>query len=478
MNNFGKCFIGGRWVEPTGSQVFELVNPATETAITSFRAASVEDVDAAVKAARAAFVAFADTSVADRLALLERIVARFEAREAEVAATITRELGAPRSNKGMTGAAIEGFKAAHATLRDYRFEHVLGPNIVRREAIGVCGLITAWNWPAQLLATKAAYALAAGCTMVLKPSEFTPMTAHLVAEIFAEAGVPPGVFNLVHGDGPAVGNAICRHPDVDMISFTGSTRAGVLITEAGAATVKRVALELGGKSANIVLPDADLAAAAAWNVARAFNNSGQSCHAPTRVLVHESQADALAALLAAAAGKVRVGDPEDPATTMGPVVNQAQFERVQRYIRIGLDEGARLLCGGPGRPEGLTRGYYVRPTILADVKPSMTIAQEEIFGPVIAVLTYRTEDEAIEIANGTPYGLGGYVFARDPARGMAVGRRLRAGRIFLNGAPSNPMAPMGGYKRSGNGREMGPFGLEEYLEVKAMFGFVPPPATA
>lgn len=476
MNHFGKCYIDGRWVDPTGSQVFELVNPASEAVITTFRASSVDDVDAAVKAARAAFGAFADTSVADRLALLERIVARLQAREAEVAGVITRELGAPCSNKGMTGAAIEGFKAAHATLRDYRFEHVLGPNIVRREPIGVCGLITAWNWPAQLLATKAAYALAAGCTMVLKPSEFTPMTAHLVTEILAEAGVPPGVFNLVHGDGPSVGNAICRHPDVDLISFTGSTRAGVLITEAAAATVKRVALELGGKSANIVLPDADLAAAAQWNVTRAFNNSGQSCHAPTRILVHESQADALLVLLAEAAGKVRVGDPEDPATSMGPVVNKTQFERVQRYIRIGIDEGARLLCGGAGRPAGLARGYYVRPTIFADVKPSMAIAQEEIFGPVIAVLTYRTEDEAVEIANGTPYGLGGYVFTRDPDKGAAIGRRMRAGRIFLNGAPSNPMAPMGGYKRSGNGREMGPFGLEEYLEVKAMIGFPLPPS--
>ncbi|WP_128002702.1 aldehyde dehydrogenase family protein [Piscinibacter defluvii] len=471
MNHFGKSFIGGRWVEPRGSQVFELVNPATEQPITSLRAGSVEDVDAAVKAARAAFPAFADTPVAQRLALLERIVECFQAREAEVLAAITREMGAPCSNKGMTGAAIDGFKAAHATLRDYRFEHVLGPNLVRREAIGVCGLITAWNWPAQLLATKAAYALAAGCTMVLKPSEFTPMTAHLVTEILDEAGVPPGVFNLVHGDGPTVGNAICRHPEVDCISFTGSTRAGVQIGEAAAATIKRVALELGGKSANIVLPDADLALAAEWNVTRAFSNTGQSCHAPTRMLVHESQVDEVLRLISAAVSRVRVGDPLDPATTMGPLVNQAQFERVQRYIRIGLDEGARLVCGGLGRPEGLATGYYVRPTVFADVTPAMTIAQEEIFGPVIAVLAYRTEDEALAIANGTPYGLGGYVFTRDAARGTAVGRRLRAGRVFLNGVPSNPMAPMGGYKRSGNGREMGPFGLEEYLEVKAMIGF-------
>jgi aldehyde dehydrogenase (NAD+) len=475
MKNFGKCFIDGRWVEPTGSKVFDLVNPATEKAITTFKSASVEDVDAAVTAARAAFKTYGNTSVASRLALLEKIIDRMRAREPELAAVITREMGAPTSNKGMTGAAIEGFKAAHATLRDYRFEQELGPNIVRREPIGVCGLITAWNWPAQLLATKGAYALAAGCTMVLKPSEFTPMTAHLVVEILEEAGVPPGVFNLVHGDGPTVGNAICRHPDVDMISFTGSTRAGVQISEAAAATIKRVALELGGKSANIVLPDADLVAAAKWNIARAYGNSGQSCHAPTRMLVHESQADELLKLLAAESAMVRVGDPQDQSMSLGPLVNKAQYERVQRYIQIGIDEGARLVCGGLGLPEGLSTGYYVRPTVFADVKPSMTIAQEEIFGPVIAVLTYKTEDEAVEIANGTPYGLGGYVFTRDPAKGRAIGERMRAGRVFLNGAASNTMAPMGGYKRSGNGREMGPFGLEEYLEVKAMIGYLSTP---
>jgi aldehyde dehydrogenase (NAD+) len=474
MKNFGKCFIGGRWVEPTGTRIFELVNPANEQAITTFRSGSVDDVDQAVKAARAAFPAFSATSVEERLALLERIVARFEAREAEVAATITREMGAPCSNKGMTGAAIEGFRAAHETLRSYHFEQVLGPNLVRREAIGVCGLITAWNWPAQLLATKGAYALAAGCTVVLKPSEFTPMTAHLVTEILEEAGVPPGVFNLVHGDGPTVGNAICRHPDVDMISFTGSTRAGVQISEAASATIKRVALELGGKSANVILPDADLAAAAAWNIARAFNNTGQSCHAPTRILVHESQVEELLGHLVTAVGKLRVGDPEDPATTMGPVVNRGQFDRVQHYIQVGLDESARLVVGGLGRPGDRTRGYYVQPTVFADVTPSMTIAQEEIFGPVIAVMAYKTVDEAVEVANGTPYGLGAYVFSRDPAMGLAVGQRLRAGRVFLNGVASNPMAPMGGYKRSGNGREMGPFGLEEYLEVKAMMGFPMP----
>jgi aldehyde dehydrogenase (NAD+) len=286
--------------------------------------------------------------------------------------------------------------------------------------------------------------------------------------------VPKGVFNLVIGDGPTVGQAICKHPDIDFVSFTGSTRAGVLVAEAAASTVKRVAQELGGKSANIILPDADLRAAARWNVARAFTNTGQSCHAPTRILVQEEQAQEVVRLLSEEAAKVRVGDPQDASTTIGPVVNRAQFERVQQYIQIGIDEGARLVVGGAGRPEGLARGFYVKPTIFADVKPDMRIAQEEIFGPVLAVISYKTEAEAIAIANGTEYGLGGYVFSSDASRGWAVGAQMRAGRVFLNGAPSNTEAPMGGYKRSGNGREMGVFGLEEYLEVKAMIGFVPP----
>jgi len=473
MKNFGKAYIGGHWVEPTGESVFQLINPASEEPIESFRSASIQDVDAAVRAARTAFATYSELTVESRLSLLKRIIDQIQVREAELAAVITRELGSPKSNKGMAGAALDAFKAAYTTLSDYKFEHEAGVNIVRREPIGVCGFIVAWNWPAQLLSTKVAYALAAGCTIVLKHSEFTPMTAHMMAEIFEESGVPAGVFNMVHGDGANIGNAICKHPDVDVISFTGSTRAGVLISEAAAATIKRVALELGGKSANIVLPDADLAAAAKWNVARAFSNSGQSCHSPTRLLVHEDQHDEMLRLVSDEVAKVRVGDPNDPAITMGPLVNKAQYERVQRYIQIGIDEGARLVCGGLGRPQGLEKGYYVRPTVFTSVSPTMTIAQEEIFGPVISILTYKSEEEAVEIANGTNYGLGGYVFSRDPDKGRSVGRRLRAGRIFFNGAPSNPMAPMGGYKRSGNGREMGPFGLEEFLEVKAMIGYLP-----
>ncbi len=473
MTHHGNCYINGQWTTPSSSTRFELVNPATEQPFATVALAGTAEVDQAVRAARAAFASYSQTTRDQRIALLERIVERFIAREAEVGLAITQELGAPVSIRQKTLAAIDAFRQAIKTLRAYEFQTRIGDNIVRREPIGVCGLITAWNWPAQLIATKVSCALAAGCTVVVKPSEVTPVSAILITEILHEAGVPPGVFNLVLGDGPTVGHAICAHPDVDFVSFTGSTRAGILVAEAAAPTVKRVAQELGGKSANIILPDADLGAAVRWNVARAFSNTGQSCHAPTRILVHESQKDEVIALLQAEVAKVRVGDPQDPDTAVGPVVNRAQFERVQRYIEIGLEEGARLVCGGPGRPEGLVRGFYIRPTVFADVRPDMTIAQEEIFGPVLALISYGSEDEAIDIANGTDYGLGGYLFTRDLERALSVGARMRAGRIFFNGAPSNTEAPMGGYKRSGNGREMGVFGLEEYLEVKAMLGFLP-----
>jgi aldehyde dehydrogenase (NAD+) len=393
------------------------------------------------------------------------------AKAPEIAAAVTEELGTPVKAMIHVEGSIAVFRQAIITLRDYAFETQSYGNLVRREAIGVCGMITAWNWPVQLLCTKLSVALAAGCTVVAKPSEFTSITAIVLTEAFHAAGVPKGVFNLLLGDGPTVGAAITEHRDVDMISFTGSTRAGVLVAQAAAPTVKRVCQELGGKSANIILPDADLAAAVRWNVARAFQNTGQSCHAPSRMLVHRSQMDAALEHVGRAVDEIRIGDPLDVATTMGPVVNRAQFERVERYIQIGLEEGARLIRGGPGRPEGLERGFFIRPTVFADVDPQMRIAQEEIFGPVLAVIAYDSEDAAIGIANATPYGLGAYVFTADAANGLSVGRRMRAGRVFLNGHPSNMAAPMGGFKQSGNGREMGVLGLEEYLEVKAMIGF-------
>ena len=476
MKNYGMFYLDGQWVDAPGSSRFTLVNPATETPYGTVSLGSSEEVDRAVRAARKAFASFSTTTKDERIALLERVVQEFEAREDNILAAVSLEMGAPRNMKAHTRTGVEAFRQAIITLREYAFESRLGSNIVRREPIGVCGLITAWNWPVQLICTKLAAALAAGCTVVWKPSEFTPLSALGLAEVMHAAGVPRGVFNLVNGDGPTVGEAISRHVDIDFVSFTGSTRAGILVAEAAAATVKRVCQELGGKSANIILPDADLAAAARWHIARGFSNSGQSCHSPTRILVHEEQVDELTALLKEEAAKVRVGNPRDPGTTLGPVVNKAQFERIQRYIQIGLDEGARLVCGGPGRPDGLESGYFIRPTVFANVKPSMTIAKEEIFGPVLVVMTYSTEAQAVEIANATPYGLGGYVFSADRRKAQAIGAQMRAGRIFLNGAPSNYVAPMGGYKQSGNGREMGVFGLEEYLEVKSMIGFDEAPA--
>jgi aldehyde dehydrogenase (NAD+) len=472
MKNYSQFYIDGEWVDPLGSTGFELINPATETPFARVSLGSAEDVDRAVRAARRAFLTFGNTTKAERIALLERIIEAFQAREDDIMAAITLEMGAPRSLKAHTGSALTAFRQAIVTLKDYEFETRLGDNIVRREPIGVCGLITAWNWPIQLVATKLASALAAGCTVVLKPSEFTSLSAIVLAEVLHSAGVPKGVFNLVNGDGPTVGNAISRHPDIDLVSFTGSTRAGVLVAEAAAETVKRVCQELGGKSPNIILPDADLEAAARWNVSRGFSNSTQSCHAPTRILVQEQQVEQVLQLLQAEVEKIRVGDPQDPATTMGPVVNKSQFEKIQGYIQSGIEQGARLVCGGPGRPHGLERGYFVRPTIFGDVEPTMRIAREEIFGPVLVVISYSNEEEAIQIANETQYGLGAYIFTSDREKGRAIGARLQAGRVFYNGAPANYVAPMGGYKQSGNGREMGVFGLEEYLEVKAMIGFI------
>ena len=471
MKHYGNLYIDGKWVAPSSSRVFELINPATEMSFATVALGGVDDVNRAVAAARRALTAFSRTTKEERLALFERIIDAFRAREDEIMAAISQEMGSPKNMKVQTEGAIGSFKQAMATLKDYQFETRLGSNIIRREGIGVCGLITPWNWPVQSICTKLSSALAAGCTVVAKPSEYSPVSATLLTEVLHTAGVPSGVFNLVYGDGPTVGHAISAHPDIDMVSFTGSTRAGILVAQAAAESVKRVAQELGGKSANIILTDADLTAAARWNIGRGFSNAGQSCHAPTRILVHETQLEDVLALLKAEAAKVRVGDPEDPATTIGPVVNKSQFERLQKYIQIGIDEGARLVCGGPSRPDGLQRGYFVRPTIFADVKPTMTVASEEIFGPVLVVISYATEAEAIAIANESPYGLGAYVFAANREKGLAVGRQLKAGRVFYNGAPSNQAAPMGGYKKSGNGREMGVFGLEEYLEVKALMGY-------
>ena len=472
MNHYGKLYIDGHWVEPANSGQKVLIDPFTEAPFaTVATGGSAGDVDKAVAAARQSFETYSRTSVEERIALIDRIIAAYEGRVDEIAHVMAQEVGIPVSARAQATGPIGHFKVARDLLRTYRFETRLADTIIRREPIGVCALISPWNWPMQTPAIKAIYGLAAGCTLVLKPSDASPVSAIILAEIFEKAGVPKGVFNLVIGRGSEVGAALSSHPDVDMISFTGSTQAGARVGEAAARTVKRVSLELGGKSANIVLMDADLEKAARWNIQRCFFNAGQSCHAPSRMLVHESQMDEVIPYLVDEAASYRLGDPRNSVTTMGPVVNQAQFDSIQRYIRIGLDEGARLVCGGVGRPDGCNQGYFVKPTVFASVAPDMTIAKEEIFGPVLVVIPYSTEKEALEIANDSPYGLGGYVFGTDRKKAYEFASGLRAGRICFNGAATNSVTPMGGYKQSGIGRSMGSIGLEEYLEIKSVYGF-------
>jgi len=466
-------YIDGKWVPPVEPRTLDVIDPSTETAIARISLGSAADVDKAVKAARRAFESYSRTTKEERLALLRRIVEVFQAKFETLAQTITSEMGAPLwlSREAQAATGLGHFAAAIATLEAYSFEEQRGTTRVVREPIGVCGLITPWNWPINQIACKVAPALAAGCTVILKPTELAPLNAIVFAEILHEAGVPPGVFNLIQGDGPTVGTAIAAHPGIDMVSFTGSTRAGVQVAVNAAPSVKRVAQELGGKSANILLDDADFTTAVSGGVAGVLVNSGQTCSAPTRMLVPAARHDEAIAIAKATAAAFTVGDPKSPDSKLGPVVSEAQFDKIQRLIRIGIDEGATLVAGGPGRPEGLTRGYYVQPTVFAGVKNTMTIAREEIFGPVLVILPYETEEEAIAIANDTPYGLAGYVSSGSLERARAVGARLRAGSIYLNGAQIAFDAPFGGYRQSGNGREWGIEGFEEFLEVKSMLGY-------
>jgi len=468
-----KFYIDGAWVDPLAPNSLEVINPATEESFARISLGSARDVDRAVRAARRAFPAYAATSVEARLGWLERIVAGFRARLPELARAMTLEMGAPItfSTERQATVALFHFEEALRVLAGYPFEERMGSGIVRREPIGVCGLITPWNWPLNQVASKVAPALATGCTVVLKPSEIAPLSSLLFARIVHEAGLPPGVFNLVNGDGPTVGEAIAGHPEVDMVSFTGSTGAGVKVAKLAADTVKRVAQELGGKSANIILPDADIRAAVIAGVHACNTNAGQNCQSPTRMLVPRDHRDEVFAAAREAVEAIRLGDPMDPACTMGPLVSQAQFDKVQQLIRSGLDEGVTLVAGGTGRPPGLERGYYVLPTVFGDVTPGMRIAREEIFGPVLSIMSYDTEDEAIAIANDTPFGLAGFVQSPDLERARRVANAIRAGRVYLNGAPFDRSLPFGGYKQSGNGREFGVFGFEEYLEVKAILGY-------
>jgi aldehyde dehydrogenase (NAD+) len=467
-----KFYIDGAWVDPTTPSTLGIINPATEETFAQISLGSRQDVDRAANAARRAFSTYSEASVEDRLSFLRKIIKGFRARLPELARMMTLEMGAPITfaTERQATVALFHFEEAVHVLEGYEFEEPMGVGIIRREPIGVCGLITPWNWPLNQVASKVAPALATGCTVVLKPSEIAPLSAMLFAEIVHEAGLPAGVFNLVNGDGPTVGEAIAAHPEIDMVSFTGSTTAGVRVAKLAADTVKRVAQELGGKSANIILADADLKSAVIAGVHACYTNAGQNCQSPTRMLVARAQRDAAFEAAREAVDTIRLGDPLDPFITMGPLVSRAQADKVQDLIQSGIDEGATLVAGGIGRPAQLNRGYYVRPTVFGDVTPSMRIAREEIFGPVLSIMSYDSEDEAIDIANDTPFGLAGFVQSRDLNRARKVANRIRAGRVYLNGAPFDRSLPFGGYKQSGNGREFGVFGFEEYLEVKALLG--------
>ena len=473
MKDYLKFYINGQWVDPVTPKTLDVINPANEEPFARISMGSSADVDKAVAAAKAAFPKFSATSKQERIELLQSIMAVYQKRYADVAAAITEEMGAPKtlSEKAQAAMGIAHLNTNLEILKKYEFEEDKGPTRILREPIGVCGFITPWNWPVNQIACKVAPALAVGCTMVLKPSEVAPINAYLFAEILHEAGVPAGVFNLVNGDGPGVGSPLSSHPDVDMVSFTGSTRAGILVSKAAADTVKRVALELGGKSANIVLDDADFGKAITGSVFGMMSNSGQSCNAPSRMLVPAQRHDEAVAIAKAAAEKVKVGDPNAEGTVIGPVVSDVQFNKIQGLIQKGIEEGATLVTGGTGRPEGLNKGYYVRPTIFANVTNDMTIAREEIFGPVMAILPYKDEEEAVAIANDTVYGLGAHVQGSDMDLVRHVASQIRSGQVHLNYPAWDPHAPFGGYKQSGNGREYGLEGMLEYLEVKSVLGY-------
>ncbi|MGK9418333.1 aldehyde dehydrogenase family protein [Pseudomonas cedrina] len=466
-------YINGRWTCPAVPASLPVVNPATEEVVAQVARGSAEDVDRAVAAARAAFPEWSARSVESRAHVIGKIHELILERKEALAQAISLEMGAAIgfARAMQVPLAAEHVRVARDLLSSYRFRTVENGAAIEREPIGVCGLITPWNWPLYQITAKVAPAIAAGCTVVLKPSELSPLSALLFAQLLHDAGVPPGVFNLVNGSGPEVGAAIAAHPDIDMISITGSNRAGALVAQAAATTVKRVTQELGGKSPNVLLPDADFAKAVPLGVLSAFRNVGQSCSAPTRMIVPRNRLAEVEALAAQTANALIVGEPQLEETQLGPIANQAQFNRVQAMIQAGLDEGAKLLCGGPGRAPGFAKGFYARPTVFSEVATAMRIAQEEIFGPVLCLIAYDTVDEAVAIANDTVYGLGAHVQGQDLDLARAVASRIRAGQVHLNYPAWNPLAPFGGYKRSGNGREYGVFGFEEYLETKAIIGF-------
>ncbi|OTP78122.1 Aldehyde dehydrogenase [Caballeronia sordidicola] len=473
MNHALQFYIGGEWVEPLGSARLGVIDPCTEETFAEIAMGTPADIDRAVAAARHAFASFAATSPDERLALIRKILAAYADRYEEMALVISREIGAPRAlaHGWQAGLGTRHLKELIRTCEAFVWQRMKGTTLITHEPIGVAALITPWNWPINQIVCKVAPAIAAGCTMVLKPSEVSPLNALLFAEVLDAAGVPPGVFNLVNGDGPLAGAALCSHPDVDMVSFTGSTRAGIEIARLAAPTVKRVHQELGGKSANIILGDAELTAAVTSGVNACFGNSGQSCNAPTRMFVPAARHAEAVAIAREAAQKHVVGAADDARTTLGPVVSAVQFDRIQRLIQQGIDEGADLVTGGTGRPEGLAHGYYVRPTVFAGVRPDMTIARDEIFGPVLSILPYDDEEHAIAMANDSIFGLAAYVQSGDREHARRVARRLRAGSVHINYPAWDAGAPFGGFRQSGNGREYGEWGLEAFLEVKGIVGY-------
>jgi len=476
MKDCRQFYIDGNWVNPTEARDFTVINPATEEAIATISLGSASDVDKAVAAAKQSFDFYSETTPDQRLAFLRRIIENYQSRMGEMAEAISLEMGAPLtlSRAAQAPAGLAHFKEIVRVLENFKFEKLKGSTLMRMEPVGVCGLITPWNWPMNQIACKVAPALAAGCTMVLKPSELAPLSAYIFTQILHDAGLPPGVFNMVNGDGPTVGGAISSHPDIAMVSFTGSTRAGVAVATAAAPTVKRVTQELGGKSAYIILDDVDLAEVVKDAVQACMRNSGQSCNAPTRMLVPRSRMAEAAGSAKQVANSIRVGDPMMDSTGIGPLSSRAQFERVQRFIEVGIEEGAELIAGGPGRPEGLTIGYFVKPTVFANVSSDMTIARQEIFGPVLCIISYENEEDAVRIANDTAFGLSGYVASGDAERARRVAKRIRSGNVHINGARIDFGGCFGGYKQSGNGREWGEAGLNEFLELKAIFGYATP----
>ncbi len=470
MRVFDKHYIDGGWVSPAKNGLIDVINASTEEVMGRVPEGTASDVDRAVAAARAAFPSWSETSVQERARFLDRIGEGLKARAQEVAEAISSEVGTPLKLSAaiQVGLPVRNFSAFASLLREFHFEEQVGTSLVVREPIGVVGCITPWNFPLNQIVAKVAPALAAGCTVVLKPSEVAPINAFILAEVIHAVGLPAGVFNLVSGFGPTVGEAIANHRDVDMVSFTGSTRAGIRVAQLAAETVKRVAQELGGKSPNVVLDDADLERAVTAGVSNCFFNSGQTCSALTRMLVPRAKRDEVVAIAKKVAEAMTVGDPLGGKAKLGPLISDTQRARVRQYIKQGVVEGATLVTGGAEAPEGLARGYYVRPTVFADVTPTMTIAREEIFGPVLSILTYETEDDAVRMANDTPYGLAAAVWSSDPERARRVARKLRAGQVDVNGGAFNALAPFGGYKQSGNGRELGRYGLEEFLEIKSL----------